>query len=101
MRSFLGGVTVEAKKEHISQDIRLSMREKLEVSGVVDVIRFDDICVVLETRCGELTVDGKNIKISVLDTDKGLVSLEGLIDAMYYSSDNKKEKRDFFGKLFS
>ena len=92
---------MEINKETMSQDIRLSMREKLDVSGVIDVIRFDDICVVLQTRCGELTIDGRNIKISVLDTDKGIVSLEGVIDAMYYSDDSKKEKRGFLGKLFS
>ena len=94
---------MEIKKEHMtfSQDIRLFSREKLDVSGVVDVIRFDDICVVLQTRCGELTIDGKNIKISVLDTEKGVVSLDGTIDAIYYSDDNKKEKRGFFGKLFA
>ena len=67
---------MEIKKEAMGQDIRLSMREKLDVSGVIDVIRFDDICVVLQTRCGELTIDGRNIKISVLDTAKGLVSLD-------------------------
>ena len=94
---------MEIKKEHInfSQDIRLFSREKLDVSGVLDVIRFDDLCVVLQTRCGELTIDGKNIKISVLDTEKGVVSLDGTIDAIYYSDDNKKEKRGFFGKLFA
>ena len=94
---------MDIKKEHLtfSQDIRLFSREKLDVSGVVDVIRFDDLCVVLQTRCGELTIDGKNIKISVLDTEKGVVSLDGTIDAIYYSDDNKKEKRGFFGKLFA
>ena len=94
---------MDIKKENIisTQDIRLYMREKLDVSGVVDVIRFDDLCVVLQTRCGELTIDGKNIKISVLDTEKGVVSLDGTIDAMYYSDDNKKEKRGFFGTLFA
>ena len=94
---------MEIKKEHMnfSQDIRLFSREKLDVSGVLDVIRFDDLCVVLQTRCGELTIDGKNIKISVLDTEKGVVSLDGTIDAIYYSDDNKKEKRGFFGKLFA
>ena len=94
---------MDIKKEHtaISQDIKLFSREKLDVSGVMDVVRFDDLCVVLQTRCGELTIDGKNIKISVLDTEKGIVSLDGIIDDMYYSDDNKKEKRGFFGKLFS
>ena len=92
---------MEIKKERTIQDIMLHNRERLDVNGVIDVVRFDDVCVVLQTCCGELTIDGKNIKISVLDTDKGVVSLDGMIDAMYYSDDNKKEKRGFFGKLFA
>ena len=91
---------MDLKNGQTNQDIRLYMREKLDVSGVIDVVRFDDLCVVLQTVCGELTVDGRNIKISVLDTDRGVVALEGEIDAMYYSDDTKKEKRGFWGKLF-
>ena len=91
---------MDLKNGQTNQDIRLYMRENLDVSGVIDVVRFDDLCVVLQTVCGELTVDGRNIKISVLDTDRGVVALEGEIDAMYYSDDTKKEKRGFWGKLF-
>ena len=92
---------MEIKKEHQSQDIRICNREKLDISGVINVIRFDDICAVLQTCRGDLTIDGKSIKISVLDTDKGIVSIDGVIDAVYYSDDTQKEKRGFFGKLFS
>ena len=92
---------METKKENINQDIKLYMRDKLDISGVVDVTRFDDLCIVLQTVCGELTIDGKNMKISVLDTDRGVVSVDGEIDAMYYSDETKKEKRSFWGKLFA
>ena len=92
---------MEEKKDTVSQDIKLSMREKLDVSGVIDVVRFDDLCVVLLTTCGELTIDGKNLKIYVLDTDKGIVSLEGSVDSLYYSDDSRKEKRGIFSKIFA
>ena len=92
---------METKKENTNQEIRLVMRENLYISGVVEVVRFDDLSVVLQTVCGELTVDGKDIKISVLDTDKGMVTVDGEIDALYYSDNIKAEKRNFFGRLFA
>ena len=47
-----------------------------------------------------MTIEGKNIQISILDMDKGIVILEGNIDAVYYSEDSgSKEKRGLFGKI--
>ncbi len=83
------------------QELRLLHRKKLEVSGVLEVVRFDDNFALLKTICGELNIEGKNIKIGVLDTEKGVVSLDGDIDAIYYSDDKKAEKSGFFVKLFS
>ena len=76
------------------------MRKHLEVNGVTEVIRFDELTVVLQTVCGEMTVDGKNLKISVLDTDKGIVSLDGQVDSIYYSEETKEVKRRLFGRFF-
>jgi len=84
-----------------TQELRLIHRKKLDVSGVFEVLRFDDNFALLKTVCGELNIEGKNIKISVLDTDKGVVQLEGDIDAIYYGDENKAEKKGIFGKLFS
>ncbi len=89
------------KANEKTQELRLIHRKKLEVSGVLEVVRFDDNFAVLKTVCGELNVDGKNIKIGVLDTDKGVVFLDGDIDAIYYSDENKAAKPGFFSKLFS
>lgn len=83
------------------QELKLVDRKKLEVSGVSEVVRFDDNFAVLKTVCGELSIDGKNIKISVLDTEKGLVMLDGDIDAISYTDDAKPEKNGLFSRLFS
>ena len=77
----------------------LKNRKQLEVTGVKEVISFDEGGAIILTEDGELCVEGSNIKISNLDTDNGRVSVMGMIDAMIYSPDktDKKRKRTFFG----
>jgi len=41
-------------------------------------------------------VDGENIKIGALDTDSGVVALEGDIGALTYSDSFGKEKKGLF-----
>ena len=91
---------MEIQKEKCQQILQLTTRKQLEVNGIIDVIRFDDQTVVLQTVCGELTVEGSSLKISVLDTEKGIVSLDGQVDSIYYSDDTKEVKRKFFGRAW-
>ena len=45
------------------QNLVLENREKLSISGVIDVLSFDDQVVIIETELGLLTVKGENLKI--------------------------------------
>ena len=67
----------------------------------IDVIRFDELAVVLQSVCGELTIEGNGLKMSVLDTDKGIVSLDGPVDSIYYSEDTGDGKKRLFGRIFN
>ena len=89
--------------EDLKQELKLVSRKHFDVNGVKEVDRFDDLCVVLKTVCGELTVEGKDLKISVLDTEQGIVSLDGRIDSIYYfDTEYKKDaKKGVFGRWFS
>ena len=80
-------------------EINLNMRKHMDINGVREVVSFDELGVILRTVCGELTVEGKDIKVSTLDTDKGVVSLDGRIDALFYSESEDSKKRGLFGKL--
>ena len=51
----------------IIQNLILENRGKLNVSGVVDVLSFDDQVVIIETEMGLLTVKGENLKINKLN----------------------------------
>lgn len=92
---------MEAIKEPKMQELKLLNRENLNINEVSEVIRFDDTIVVLMTKLGELTIEGNNIKISTLDTDKGIVALDGSIDSIYYTNNAKNENKGFFARLFS
>ena len=47
---------------NVIQNIVLENREKLNITGVLDVLSFDDQIVILETELGLLTVKGENLK---------------------------------------
>ena len=81
------------------QEIKLISRKHFDVNGVKEVESFDEENVTLRTVCGLLSVDGKGLKISVLDIDKGIVSLDGRIDAVYFSDEVQEKKRGLFGRL--
>ena len=61
-------------------------RGKMSMTGIVDVISFDEDQVVLDTDKGLLTIKGKDICVSRLTLDKGEVDVDGQADSLVYSS---------------
>lgn len=87
---------VTEKREH---EIHIIKRNFMSVSGVNEVLSFDEGSVTLVSVEGELVIEGENIKIGALDTDKGIVTLSGKIDGFFYENDDKNEKRGFFSRF--
>ena len=54
---------------NIIQNLILENRERLNITGVLDVLSFDDQIVIVETSLGLLTVKGENLRINKLSTD--------------------------------
>ena len=63
----------------IVQNLILENKEKLTITGVRDVLSFDDQLVIIDTELGMLTAKGENIKINKLSIDTGDVIIEGEI----------------------
>ena len=85
------------KQQH---ELMLKARKEMNISGVKDVESFDEQCVVLHTSAGEMTVEGVSLKVGTLDVERGIVALSGRIDAVFYSIEDRQEKKGLFGKLF-
>ena len=87
----------------LAHQISLKSREMMEISGVTDVISFDEQSVVLSTICGNMEIDGTSLHVRVLSMEQGIVTLDGKIDSVTYydqEADEKDGKRGFFGKIF-
>lgn len=86
----------------IIQNLVLENREKLSVSGVLDVLSFDDQVVMIETELGLLTVKGQNLRINKLSIDTSEVIVEGEISYLGYSevNQNKLSSGGLLGKIF-
>lgn len=86
---------------NIIQNIVLENRKKLSISGVNDVLSFDDQVVIVDTELGLLTVKGENIKITKLSLDTAEVIIEGEINNLSYSQNNQeKNSSSILSKIF-
>ena len=81
-----------------NQNIIIEDRKKLTLSGVKDVISFDDETLLLETVLSRLTVKGAGLHIVNFDTASGDLFAEGKIYAAVYTSDEKNG--GFFSRVF-
>ena len=98
-------MTIDERKQMTSntiQNVIMENREKLTISGVLDVLSFDDQIVIVETELGLLTVKGENLRINKLSLDTTEVIVEGTIFNLSYSEKNldKKSGSNIFGKIF-
>lgn len=72
------------------------------ISGITDVISFDENTIVLDTDMGLLNIKGKELHISRLTLEKGEVDIDGTIDSLTYSSNEalRKSGESLFSRLF-
>lgn len=86
---------------NIVQNLVLENRNRLNISGVLDVLSFDDQIIILETELGMLTVKGDNLRINKLSIDTSEVIVEGeIISLTYNNKDLDKKGESFLGKIF-
>ena len=80
----------------------LQNRGKGNITGICDVVSFDENEIVLDTDMGLLTVRGKELHVKRLTLEKGELDLEGQADSLNYSSNAalKRSGDSFLNRLF-
>ncbi len=79
--------------------LELVGRERLMISGVEDVERFDETGIVMSTAAGTLVITGENLHIGKLSLDGGELHVDGRIDALSYE-DIGQGRGGFLSRLF-
>ena len=64
--------------------LTLNERKSLTMSGVTEVVSFEETAVVMKTTLGLLTVQGQDLKLKTLSLEGGQVAVDGQICAMVY-----------------
>lgn len=82
--------------------IMMQNRSQGSITGIQDVVSFDENQIVLDTDMGLLTIKGKELHVSRLTLEKGEVDLTGSIDSLVYSSNAayRKSGESLFNRLF-
>lgn len=92
---------MESKIEDKNNNIILENRKKLSITGVNEVISFNDEIIILTTSLGTLTLKGKDLKMNKLDVQNGDVMITGKINSFVYSEkENFKNKDSILNRLF-
>ena len=83
-------------EEHLPHKLQLSERKTLSMTGVTEVVSFDETCVVLQTSLGLLIVQGQQLSLKNLSLDGGQVAVDGTISALSYEEPRQGGWRRLF-----
>mgnify|MGYP000724858195 CR=1 FL=1 len=74
----------------MAHKIVLNNRNLGNLTGILDVISFDENSIVLDTDMGLLTIKGKDLHVNRLSLEKGEIDIEGRTDSLVYSAGGGK-----------
>lgn len=82
--------------------VMLDRRAMAMISGVTEVVSFDENEIVLETSQGTLTVKGDDLKVNRLTVEQGEVDIGGRVDSFSYAQirERRGQGESFFSRLF-
>lgn len=80
----------------------LQNRSLGNLTGIQDVVAFDENQIILDTDMGLLTIKGKDLHVSRLTLEKGEVDIQGTVDSLVYSSNEayRKSGQSWLARLF-
>ena len=84
---------MEEKKSAAIHKLMLERQKGGTITGIRDVISFDEKEILLHTEDGKLSIKGETRHVKHLDLEHGELILEGRIDSLAYLG-RKKEKQE-------
>ena len=72
------------QKPSLPHKLSLTERKELSLTGVTEVISFDDTAIVLRTGFGNLVIQGQDLHLKTLSPEGGHVDVDGQISSVIY-----------------
>ncbi len=77
------------EKKTLPHTLTLSERTLLTMTGVTEVLSFDETTVLMRTDLGILQIQGQNLKLKELSQQAGEMAVEGTVSALQYAQAGK------------
>ncbi len=84
------------EEAHLPHKLQLNERKSLTMTGVAEVVSFDENTVVLQTSLGLLVIQGQQLQLKNLTLEGGQVAVEGSIRALSYEEPRQTGWRRLF-----
>ena len=81
----------------LPHELSLKERRELTMTGVTEVVSFEEHAVVLRTALGTLIVQGRDLQLKTLSLEGGQVAVEGSISALIYEEPRASGWRRWLG----
>lgn len=83
-------------EEQLPHKLQLDNRKKLTMTGVTEVVSFDETAVVLRTSLGTLIVQGQDLQLKTLSLEGGQIAVDGTVSTLVYQEPRETGWRRFF-----
>jgi len=91
----------EKRRSASRHSLQIDRRENVVVSGMIDVISFDEESVIGETEMGIIIIRGANLHVKRVSLDSGELAVSGEIDGISYENPSGGAKtKSLLGRLF-
>ena len=97
LNEFSGVFSLE-ENIRVSHNMIIEDRKKFTLSGIKDVVSFDEQTVMLESVLGQLAIKGDGLHINSFDNETGDLSGVGKIHDLVYTA--KNDNGGFFSRIF-
>ncbi len=92
----------DLKKTGKKHSVTMENRELIHMTGINDVLSFDEELVICESDMGVLILKGDNLHVNKLDLDNGVLDVDGNIVSLEYEENHvmSKNKPSILSKIF-
>ena len=84
-------------KLQLPHKLILDQRKNLTVTGVTEVVSFEEDGAVLKTVQGTLIIHGQQLKLKTLSLEGGQVDVSGTVTSLHYEQPRAGGLRRLFG----
>jgi sporulation protein YabP len=94
--------TSKNERAERSHNFIMENRQKMTLTGILNVENFNEQEIILETELGMLSVKGTSLHMNKLNLESGDLCIDGDVNSCIYSEkqDLKTKGAGFFSKLF-